>query len=50
LGIIGGGFDVMDQVVVILFAFVRYWKRKGSAVISRKPVIQLGGKYCTIFS
>jgi hypothetical protein len=40
------------------FAFVRYWRRNGStmrqyisySLTSRKPVIQLGGKYCTIFS
>jgi hypothetical protein len=29
-GIISVGFDVSDQQLIILFAFVRYWKINGS--------------------
>jgi hypothetical protein len=36
--------DVLtDQLLIRLFAFVRYWRKNGSTMI------QLGEKYCTIF-
>jgi hypothetical protein len=57
LGIISVGFDIADQLLIGSFAFVKYWRRNGSTMrhyIScswtfKKSMIQLGGKYCTIF-
>jgi hypothetical protein len=57
-GITHVGFDVTDQLLIRFSAFVRYWRRDGSTMrqyisyskASRKPLIQLGRKYCTIFS
>jgi hypothetical protein len=57
-GIISVGFDVINQLLFKLFAFVRYWKRNGSTMrqyisysqTSGKSTIQLGEKYCRIFS
>jgi hypothetical protein len=51
-------FDVIDQLLIRYFAFVRYWRKYGSTMglyisylqISVKPMIQLGGKYYTRFS
>jgi hypothetical protein len=49
----------MDQLLVRHSAFIRYWRRHGSAVgqygsnlsTSIKPIALLGeGKYCTSFS
>jgi hypothetical protein len=50
-------FDVIDQQLIIFSTFGRYWRENGSIMaqyssysqISKKPTIQLGGKY-TIFS
>jgi hypothetical protein len=52
------GLDVIGQLVIRYFAFVRYWRKNGSTMglyiiylkISVKPMIQLGGKYYTRFS
>jgi hypothetical protein len=53
------GFNVTDELVIRFFSFVRYLRRNGStrqhtyisySQTSRKPMIQLGGKYCTTFS
>jgi hypothetical protein len=54
--IISGAFDVTDQLMIRFFAFVRYWRKNGSTMrqyisysqTSRKPTIQLGGKYCPV--
>jgi hypothetical protein len=51
-------FDVTDQLLIRLPAFVRYWRKNESTMrqyisysqTSRKPMIQYGGKFCTIFS
>jgi hypothetical protein len=53
LGIISVGF----KLLIRSFAFVRYWRKNGNTMrqyiiyskTSKKPMIQLGGKYCTIF-
>jgi hypothetical protein len=58
LGIISVDFNVIDQLQIRYFAFVRYWRKNWSAMglyisyleISGKPMIQLGGKYYTTFS
>jgi hypothetical protein len=50
-------FKVTDLQLIRFFAFIRYWWKNGSTVsqyisysyASRKPMIQLGGKYCIIF-
>jgi hypothetical protein len=59
-GIISVGFDVTDQLLIRFSAFVRNWRKNGSTMrqyisysykwTSRRPIIQLGGKYCAIFS
>jgi hypothetical protein len=46
------------RVLIVSYAFGSYWRKSGSTMrhyisytwTSRKRVIQLGGKYCTIFS
>jgi hypothetical protein len=56
-GIISVGFEVTYQLLIRSFAFVGYWRINRSTMgqyISylqtlRKLMIQLGGKYCTIF-
>jgi hypothetical protein len=58
LGIFGVGFDITDQLLIRFFAFIRYWRKNGSKMgqyisqswSSRKPMIELGRKYCVIFS
>jgi hypothetical protein len=48
LRIISVGFDIADQLLIRISAFVRYWRKNGSTMrqyirysyISRKPVIQ----------
>jgi hypothetical protein len=50
------GFDITDQLLIRSFAFVKYWSRNvsttrhyiGYSYTSRKPMIQLGGKYCIL--
>jgi hypothetical protein len=32
LGIISVGFDVIDQLLIRFFAFVRYWRKNGSTM------------------
>jgi hypothetical protein len=45
IGIINMGFDVTDQLLMnSMRQSISY------SETSRKPMIQLGGKYCTIFS
>jgi hypothetical protein len=49
-------FGVIDQRLITFSIFGRYWRKNGSIMvqyisylyISRKPRIQLGGKYYTI--
>jgi hypothetical protein len=51
-------FDVINQLLIKYFAFVRYWRKNGNTMrlyisylyISGKPMIQLEGKYYTTFS
>jgi hypothetical protein len=51
-------FDVIGQRLIRYSIFIRYWRKGGSIMvlyisysyISRKTMIQLGGKYYTIFS
>jgi hypothetical protein len=61
LGIISVGVDVTDELLIsffFFFAFIRYWRINGSTMqqyisysyTPRKPMIHLGGKYCTIIS
>jgi hypothetical protein len=58
LGITGVDFNVTDQLLIRFSAFIRYWRKYESAMkqyiscswTSRKPMIQLGGKYCAVFS
>jgi hypothetical protein len=45
-------FDVTDQQLIKSSVSGIYWGKNGSIIvhcISRKPTIQLGGKYYTIF-
>jgi hypothetical protein len=51
-------YDVLDHLLIRLFAFIRYWRAIGvqlestSAIhiLLRKSGIQLAGKNCTLFS
>jgi hypothetical protein len=50
--IVSVDFNVRDQVPIKLSAVIKYWKEKWEYnetihQTSRKPIIQLGGKYCT---
>jgi hypothetical protein len=57
LEIISVGFDVTGQLLIIYFAIVKYLRKTGNTVrwcisylqISRKPMVQLDGRYCIIF-
>jgi hypothetical protein len=31
-GIISVGFDVTDQLLIRIFAFIRYWRKNGSTM------------------
>jgi hypothetical protein len=56
LGIISVGFGIRDQPLIRFSASFRCWAKNEStrrqyisySLTSRKPMIQLGGKYCTI--
>jgi hypothetical protein len=58
LGITNVDFDATVQQVIKFSVSSKYWRKNGSIMvqyisnsqISRKPMIQLGGKYYTIFS
>jgi hypothetical protein len=58
LGITDADFGVIDKRLIKFSVFGRYWRKNGSIMaqyigysyISRKPAIQLGGRYYTIFS
>jgi hypothetical protein len=50
-------FDVTNLLLIRYFTFAGYWRKKNGSttrkyvsysLISRKPMIQSGGKYCTI--
>jgi hypothetical protein len=32
LGVMNGGFDITDQLLIGYFAFVRYWRKDGSTI------------------
>jgi hypothetical protein len=57
LGITNVDFDIIDGLIKFSSS-VRYWRKNGSIMvqyisyqgISRKPRIQLGAKYYTVFS
>jgi hypothetical protein len=56
LGIISEDFDITDKLLIRFFTFDRYRRKKWNTMrqyisysyTSRKPMVQLGGKYCTI--
>jgi len=58
LGIISVDFDATGQLLITYSAFEKYVRKHGKAMrqgirylqTSRKPMIQLGGKSCIIFS
>jgi hypothetical protein len=54
LGIISVGFDITEQLLIIFLISLENEKKNGRQYISyswnsRKPIILLGGKYCTMF-
>jgi hypothetical protein len=57
LGIISVGFDVTGQLMIVYSAFVKYSRKNDNTMrqcisyleISRKRMIQLGGRSCIIF-
>jgi hypothetical protein len=54
LGITSVEFDIMSQQLLRSSISIRYWRKSGSIMvqyinylqISRKPLVQLGAKYC----
>jgi hypothetical protein len=58
LGITSVAFGIIDLQLIKFSESCKYWRKSGSlmvqyisySLISRKPMIQLGGKYYTIFS
>jgi hypothetical protein len=58
LEIISMDLNVINQLLISYSAFVRYWRKNRGAMeqyisylqTSRKPMIQLEGKYYTTFS
>jgi hypothetical protein len=56
LGIISVGLEARVVVLITFFVFIRCWRKNKCTMrhisysTSRKPMIQLGGKYCKIFS
>jgi hypothetical protein len=58
LGIIRVDFNRIHQLLIRVFALVRYWTKNDSRAgwyinylpISRKPTVHSEEKYCTVFS
>jgi hypothetical protein len=58
LGTISVDFDATGQLLIIYFAFIKYFRKNGNTMkqcssylkTSRKPTIQLGKRSCIIFS
>jgi hypothetical protein len=51
LGIINVDFDATSQLLIIYSAFFKHLRKSGNTTkTSRKLMIQLGGRSCTVFS